>query len=129
MQAEHCDVRSIRQQHKSEKGEFKIIRNNSKKNQNIGDFHLTNRHLFVIIIWYEFLEQVYALLAQLDRVAHYECEGWGFESLMAHQKTAEFQQVQRFSFVYYSFNFPLPFCPVFVYNSIKNACSHSCRLQ
>ena len=27
---------------------------------------------------------VRALLAQLDRVAHYECEGWGFESLMAH---------------------------------------------
>ena len=26
-----------------------------------------------------------APLAQLDRVAHYECEGWGFESLMAHQ--------------------------------------------
>ena len=70
---------------KSEKGEFKIIRDNSKKIQNIGDFHLTNRDLFVIIIWYEFLEQVYALLAQLDRVAHYECEGWGFESLMARQ--------------------------------------------
>ena len=31
--------------------------------------------------------QAYALLAQLDRVAHYECEGWGFESLMAHQKS------------------------------------------
>lgn len=23
----------------------------------------------------------YAPIAQLDRVAHYECEGWGFESL------------------------------------------------
>lgn len=23
--------------------------------------------------------------SQLDRVAHYECEGWGFESLMARQ--------------------------------------------
>ena len=38
-----------------------------------------------IMLWYE-LNSVYALLAQLDRVAHYECEGWGFESLMAHQK-------------------------------------------
>ena len=27
----------------------------------------------------------HAPLAQLDRVAHYECEGWGFESLMARQ--------------------------------------------
>lgn len=27
----------------------------------------------------------YAPLAQLDRVVHYECKGWGFESLMAHQ--------------------------------------------
>lgn len=27
----------------------------------------------------------YAPLAQLDRVAHYECEGSGFESLWAHQ--------------------------------------------
>ena len=82
----------------------KILVKISKKFRNTGDFYLTNRHLFVIIIWYEFLEQVYALLAQLDRVAHYECEGWGFESLMAHQKTAEFQQVQRFSFAHFSFH-------------------------
>ena len=27
----------------------------------------------------------YAPLAQLDRVSDYESEGWGFESLMAHQ--------------------------------------------
>lgn len=38
---------------------------------------------YTIIVRYA---QAYALLAQLDRVAHYECEGWGFESLMAHQQ-------------------------------------------
>lgn len=32
---------------------------------------------------------VRALLAQLDRVAHYECEGLGFESLMARHKSVE----------------------------------------
>ena len=25
----------------------------------------------------------------MDRVAHYECEGWGFESLQAHHKLSE----------------------------------------
>ena len=36
---------------------------------------------------YEIERFLHAPLAQLDRVAHYECEGWGFESLMAHQKS------------------------------------------
>ena len=39
----------------------------------------------------------YAPLAQLDRVAHYECEGWGFESLMAHHiENAEISKVSAF---------------------------------
>lgn len=42
----------------------------------------------------------FAPLAQLDRVAHYECEGWGFESLMAHhQKPLKFQCFNGFFIV------------------------------
>ena len=42
----------------------------------------------------------YAPLAQLDRVAHYECEGWGFESLMAHQAKKAHLFDGSFSFAY-----------------------------
>ena len=37
----------------------------------------------------------YAPLAQLDRVAHYECEGWGFESLMAHHVAANYAAIKN----------------------------------
>ena len=56
-----------------------------KKFSNILNFVFTNRSDLYIIIEYEIERFLYAPLAQLDRVAHYECEGWGFESLMAHQ--------------------------------------------
>ena len=51
------------------------------------NFVFTNRSDLYIIMEYEIERFLYAPLAQLDRVAHYECEGWGFESLMAHQKS------------------------------------------
>ena len=44
---------------------------------------------------YEIERFLHAPLAQLDRVAHYECEGWGFESLMAHQYTLGISTIPR----------------------------------
>ena len=44
---------------------------------------------------YEIERFLHAPLAQLDRVAHYECEGWGFESLMAHQYTLGIPMIPR----------------------------------
>ena len=47
---------------------------------------------------YEIERFLHAPLAQLDRVAHYECEGWGFESLMAHQRNPVIAMITGFSF-------------------------------
>ena len=47
---------------------------------------------------YEIERFLHAPLAQLDRVAHYECEGWGFESLMAHQRNPVIATVTGFNF-------------------------------
>ena len=43
-------------------------------------FDKQTKLLYTVMVRNEF-----APLAQLDRVAHYECEGCGLESLMAHQ--------------------------------------------
>ena len=57
-------------------------------------------------------ESNYAPLAQLDRVAHYECEGREFESLMAHQlKTVETTCFDGFFFVF--------FIPIYVKKETK----------
>ena len=70
-----------------------------------------------IIIKYEIERFPYAPLAQLDRVAHYECEGWGFESLMAHQHTLGIPTIPRvFLFPFSRIKF---LCPVVVYPKEK----------
>ena len=51
---------------------------------------------------YEIERFLHAPLAQLDRVAHYECEGWGFESLMAHQQSLEISMISRLFFCFFS---------------------------
>ena len=71
-----------------------------KKFSNILNFVFTNRSDLYIIIEYEIERFLYAPLAQLDRVAHYECEGWGFESLMAHQITKKHSSKGECFFVY-----------------------------
>lgn len=52
---------------------------------------------------------VFAPLAQLDRVTHYECGGLGFESLMVHQiitkKPLKIQCVIEISTVFVCFTF------------------------
>ena len=69
-----------------------------KKISNILNFVFTNRSDLYIIVEYEIERFLYAPLAQLDRVAHYECEGWGFESLMAHQRNPVIAMITGFSF-------------------------------
>ena len=59
------------------------------------NYVFTNRSDLYIIMEYEIERFLHAPLAQLDRVAHYECEGWGFESLMAHQVMRPFRMHSR----------------------------------
>lgn len=59
------------------------------------NYVFTNRSDLYIIMEYEIERFLHAPLAQLDRVAHYECEGWGFESLMAHQYTLGISTISR----------------------------------
>ena len=62
------------------------------------NYVFTNRSDLYIIMEYEIERFLYAPLAQLDRVTHYECGGLGFESLMARQNESTYE-VGAFIFV------------------------------